>query len=52
MTHEPVHDDRRSMKWTLIITTAFLFVEIAGGLISGSLALLSDLLSLLLSIGR
>lgn len=58
MTHEPVHDDRRSMKWALIITTAFLFVEIAGGLISGSLALLSDaghmfsdLLSLLLSIG-
>lgn len=46
------------MKWALVITIAFLFVEIAGGLISGSLALLSDaghmfsdLLSLLLSIG-
>lgn len=58
MTHESVPDDRRSMKWALVITMAFLFVEIAGGLISGSLALLSDaghmfsdLLSLLLSIG-
>lgn len=58
MIHEPVPDERRSMKWALVITTAFLFVEIAGGLISGSLALLSDaghmfsdLLSLLLSIG-
>ena len=46
------------MTRALVITTAFLFVEIAGGLASGSLALLrdaghmfSDLLSLLLSLG-
>ena len=58
MTHETVGDYRKSMKIALIITVVFLFVEIAGGLLSGSLALLSDaghmfsdVFSLLLSLG-
>src|SRR5512136_137067 len=42
MTHENVHDYRKSMKIALVITFTFLLVEIAGGLLSGSLALLSD----------
>ena len=51
-------DYRRAMKIALVITSVFFIVEIAGGLLSGSLALLSDaghmfsdLLSLLLSLG-
>jgi len=58
MTHDTVRDYRKSMKIALIITVVFLFVEIAGGLLSGSLALLSDaghmfsdVFSLLLSLG-
>ncbi len=33
---------KRALKLTLALTTAFLVVEVAGGLISGSLALLAD----------
>lgn len=58
MTNETDRDYRKSMKIALFITLVFLLVEIAGGLLSGSLALLSDaghmfsdLLSLLLSLG-
>ena len=58
MTHDSVRDYRKSMKIALIITVAFLLVEIAGGLLSGSLALISDaghmfsdVLSLILSLG-
>jgi cobalt-zinc-cadmium efflux system protein len=58
MTHDTIGDYRKSMKIALIITVVFLFVEIAGGLFSGSLALLSDaghmfsdVLSLVLSLG-
>ncbi len=58
MTADTVRDYRKSMKLALVITLVFLLVEIAGGLLSGSLALLSDaghmfsdLLALLLSFG-
>jgi cobalt-zinc-cadmium efflux system protein len=58
MTHDTVRDYRKSMKIALFITLVFLFVEIVGGLLSGSLALISDaghmfsdLLSLILSLG-
>jgi cobalt-zinc-cadmium efflux system protein len=58
MTHDTVRDYRNSMKIALIITLVFLLVEIAGGLLSGSLALISDaghmfsdVLSLVLSLG-
>jgi cobalt-zinc-cadmium efflux system protein len=58
MTHETVRDYRKSMKIALFITSAFFLVEIAGGLLSGSLALISDaghmfsdLLALVLSLG-
>jgi len=51
-------DYRKSMKIALFITVNFIFVEIAGGLLSGSLALISDaghmfsdLLVLILSLG-
>jgi cobalt-zinc-cadmium efflux system protein len=58
MTQDTARDYRKSMKIALIITVIFLLVEIAGGLISGSLALIgdaghmfSDILSLVLSLG-
>jgi cobalt-zinc-cadmium efflux system protein len=58
MTHDNVRDYRKSMKIAFFITFAFLLVEIAGGLLSGSLALISDaghmfsdVLALLLSLG-
>ncbi len=58
MTHDTIRDYRKSMKIALIITIVFFFVEIAGGLLSGSLALISDaghmfsdILSLVLSFG-
>jgi cobalt-zinc-cadmium efflux system protein len=57
MTHDSVRDYRKSMRIALFITSVFLLVEIAGGLLSGSLALLSDaghmfsdVLSLILSL--
>jgi cobalt-zinc-cadmium efflux system protein len=54
-----VHRDfKKSLQIALVITTIFLLVELAGGLISGSLALVSDaghmfsdVLALLLSLG-
>jgi cobalt-zinc-cadmium efflux system protein len=58
MTHDTVPDYRKSMKIALIITLIFFLVEVAGGLLSGSLALISDaghmfsdLLALILSLG-
>jgi len=58
MTTDTVRDYRKSMKIALFITLIFFLVEVAGGLLSGSLALISDaghmfsdLLSLLLSLG-
>ncbi|RPI38931.1 MAG: cation transporter [Methanoregulaceae archaeon] len=58
MTHDTIRDYRKSMKIALIITLVFFLVEVAGGLLSGSLALISDaghmfsdLLSLILSLG-
>ncbi len=58
MIPEPPRDDRRAMQRALAITTVFLLVEVVGGLVSGSLALLSDaghmfsdLLALVLSLG-
>jgi cobalt-zinc-cadmium efflux system protein len=57
MTHDTVRDYRKSMKIALFVTFVFLLVEIAGGLLSGSLALISDaghmfsdVLSLILSL--
>ena len=57
MAHEH-RDFTRSLQIALVITTIFLVVELVGGLISGSLALVSDAghmfsdaLSLLLSLG-
>ncbi|MGA2120739.1 MAG: cation diffusion facilitator family transporter [Methanoregula sp.] len=51
-------DNGKSLKLALIITTVFFLVELAGGFISGSLALISDaghmfsdVLALLLSLG-
>jgi len=58
MTHDTVRDYRKSMKIALFITLIFFLVEVAGGLLSGSLALISDaghmfsdVLSLVLSLG-
>jgi cobalt-zinc-cadmium efflux system protein len=52
------HDYRKSLKIALLITTVFFFVELTGGILSGSLALssdaghmFSDVLALLLSFG-
>ncbi|NQV54213.1 MAG: cation diffusion facilitator family transporter [Rhodospirillales bacterium] len=46
MAHDHAHDLRSSNEtrvfWALIITAAFMVVEVVGGLISGSLALLAD----------
>ena len=58
MMRDTVRDYRKSMKIALFITLIFFLVEVAGGLLSGSLALISDaghmfsdLLSLLVSLG-
>jgi cobalt-zinc-cadmium efflux system protein len=58
MTQDTTRDYRKSLKIALFITIVFFLVEIAGGLLSGSLALLSDaghmfsdVLSLVLSLG-
>jgi cobalt-zinc-cadmium efflux system protein len=46
MAHDLGHDhpasNERRVFWALIITAGFMLVEVAGGLISGSLALLAD----------
>jgi cobalt-zinc-cadmium efflux system protein len=46
MAHDHGHrhhiSNERRVFWALIITAAFMLVEVAGGLISGSLALLAD----------
>src|SRR3546814_49783 len=36
------HDNERRVLWALLLTGGFMAVEVAGGLISGSLALLAD----------
>jgi hypothetical protein len=41
MVHTP-RDSRKSLQLALVITSLFFIVELAGGLISGSLALVSD----------
>lgn len=58
MTEHEKHTDINRIKLAILITGIFLFVEIGGGYISGSLALVSDaghmfsdLLSLILSLG-
>jgi cobalt-zinc-cadmium efflux system protein len=58
MTQDTVRDYRKSMKIAFFITFVFLVVEIIGGVLSGSLALISDaghmfsdLLALILSLG-
>ena len=58
MEHAHRPDSARSLKIALVITVIFLLVELAGGFISGSLALLSDaghmfsdVLALILSLG-
>jgi len=58
MTQDTVRDYRKSMKIAFFITLVFFLVEVAGGLLSGSLALISDaghmfsdLLALILSLG-
>jgi cobalt-zinc-cadmium efflux system protein len=40
--HHHLASNERRVFWALIITAAFMLVEVAGGLISGSLALLAD----------
>jgi cobalt-zinc-cadmium efflux system protein len=40
--HEPAHDGDRGLGWAVVITLAFAMVEWVTGLLSGSLALLSD----------
>jgi cobalt-zinc-cadmium efflux system protein len=57
MAHEH-RDYKRSLQLALVITTLFFVIELAGGILSGSLALvsdaghmLSDVLALLLSLG-
>lgn len=40
--HQHGASNERRVFWALIITAAFMLVEVAGGLISGSLALLAD----------
>ena len=40
--HQHQTSNERRVFWALIITAAFMLVEVAGGLISGSLALLAD----------
>jgi cobalt-zinc-cadmium efflux system protein len=39
--HEPAHR-QRNMLWAMLLTGAFTVAEVAGGLLSGSLALLAD----------
>ncbi|MDD1684901.1 MAG: hypothetical protein LUQ19_03310 [Methanoregula sp.] len=42
MTHDMVRDSRKSMKIAFFITLIFFLVEVAGGLLSGLLALISE----------
>jgi cobalt-zinc-cadmium efflux system protein len=39
--HNPQRDERR-LAWTLVLTIGFMAVEVAGGLVAGSLALIAD----------
>lgn len=39
--HDPQRDERR-LAWTLALTIGFMAVEVAGGLVAGSLALIAD----------
>jgi cobalt-zinc-cadmium efflux system protein len=40
--HQPGIDNERRVFWTMLLTGVFMLVEVAGGLLSGSLALLAD----------
>lgn len=40
--HERPVASRKQMLWAVILTSSFMFVEVVGGIISGSLALLAD----------
>ena len=40
--HSHGHDNETRVLWALVLTAGFMVVEVAGGLISGSLALLAD----------
>ncbi|MPZ11019.1 MAG: cation diffusion facilitator family transporter [Kiloniellaceae bacterium] len=41
-SHSHGHDNETRVLWALVLTAGFMVVEVAGGLISGSLALLAD----------
>lgn len=50
--HSHVHAaGERSLRWVLLITGAFMFAELAGGLLSGSLALLADAAHMFADVG-
>lgn len=40
--HDHGHDNERRVFWALLLTAGFMLVEVAGGIISGSLALIAD----------
>jgi cobalt-zinc-cadmium efflux system protein len=40
--HAPVGQNEKQLFWAMALTGSFMFVELIGGLVSGSLALLSD----------
>ena len=45
MSHDHAHaqgSNEKSLRWALLLTTTFLVAEVIGGLLSGSLALISD----------
>jgi cobalt-zinc-cadmium efflux system protein len=41
-SHGPVRDGERRLFWVLVLTFGFMVVEVVGGVISGSLALIAD----------
>jgi cobalt-zinc-cadmium efflux system protein len=45
MAHEHSHatgGNEKALRWALLLTSVYLVAEVVGGLVSGSLALLSD----------
>lgn len=42
MDNHTHHQDRRRLRWALMLTGGFMLAELVGGLLSGSLALLAD----------
>ena len=50
--HSHVHTaGERSLRWVLLITGVFMFAELAGGILSGSLALLADAAHMFTDVG-